>query len=131
MGKTWSDAAVRNLTNWAVCPRCDWTPLDGGWCPRCDADLNSPEALELAGASRAAVQALEARQAILDRLPSAKRAAFVPAAPAVATPAYAAPVAPRPVVERSESQVSVQSVLAVAGAGVGVMAADFFANHLD
>lgn len=125
MGKSWSDAAVRNLMNWGACPRCDWSPLEGGWCPRCDADLNSPQALTLAAASRAAIEALEVRQEALDRLPNARRTAQVPAA----APAYAAaPSVARaqPAVERTESQISVQSVLAIAGAGLVAVAAIVF-----
>jgi hypothetical protein len=126
MGKPWSDAAVRQLTNWAVCPRCEWSPLEGGWCPRCEADLTSPEALALVEASRAAADALEARQLALDRLPSDRRtvdAAVAPAAVAVAAPPTVTPSAP---VERPESQVSVQSVLAIAGAGLVAVAAIVF-----
>ena len=123
MGKSWSDSAVRILTNWAVCPRCDWSPLDDGWCPNCGADLTSPEALELAAASRAAVQALEARQAVLDRLPVIRRDV---APPAYAAAAKAPPIATAPPVDRPESQVSVQSVLAVAGAGLVAVAAIVF-----
>jgi len=125
MGKTWSDAAVRNLSNWAQCPRCDRGTLEAGWCPNCGADLTSPIAVELATASRVAVEALEARQALLEQLPTLQREAYVP-------PAYAAPVAAAPVrvaapaAQATESQISVQSVLAVAGAGLVAIAAIVF-----
>jgi hypothetical protein len=123
MAKTWSDAAVRNLTNWTACPRCD-RPLSGGWCPNCGADLTGPVGLELAEASRAAVAALENRQAVLERLPNSagpQRTPVTAPAPVAPRPVVAAPVAPEPT-----STVSVQSVLAVAGAGLFAIAAIVF-----
>ena len=124
MAKTWSDAAVRNLTNWTACPRCD-RPLQGGWCPNCGADLTGPVGVELADASRAAVAALELRQQVLERLPNSPGPLRAPvAAPAAATPR---PVVTAPVAAAEPSStVSVQSVLAVAGAGLFAIAAIVF-----
>ena len=123
MAKPWNDAAVRNLTNWSACPRCD-RPLQGGWCPNCGADLTGPVGLELAEASRAAVAALDNRQAVLERLPSSPGPARAPAAAPVAAPPR--PVVAAPVVQQPTSTVSVQSVLAVAGAGLFAIAAIVF-----
>jgi len=123
MAKTWSDTAVRNLTNWTACPRCD-RPLSGGWCPNCGADLTGPVGVELAQASRAAVKALDVRQEILERLPSSTGPNRAPAAPPAA--AVPRPVAVAATVQQPTSQVSVQSVLAVAGAGLFAVAAIVF-----
>ena len=122
MGKSWSDNAVRNLTDWTTCPRCDWKQLTDGWCPNCYADLRGPLAAELAEASRLAVSSLEARQAVLDRIPTTAPVQQ-PVAP---IPAPVAAAAPAPAAERPSSQISVQSVLAVAGAGLVAVAAIVF-----
>jgi hypothetical protein len=126
MGKPWSDAAIRSLTNWAVCPRCD-RPFQGGVCVYCGADPTGPEGLALAEASRAAVAALEAREQALAALPTRRPVAVQPmAAPAYPTAAAPRPQAPALAHDRPSSQLSLQSVLAVAGAGLFAVAAIVF-----
>ena len=128
MAKSWSDNAVRQLTDWTQCPRCDWKQLNDGWCPNCYADLRGPIAAELAAASRLAVTSLEARQAVLDRIPTTapvQRPVTADAAPVTAA-APSGPALSAAAVERPSSQISVQSVLAVAGAGLVAVAAIVF-----
>jgi hypothetical protein len=126
MGKSWSDAAIRKLVDWKACPRCDYTHLTGGWCPNCGADLNGPQAVALATASRAAVEALELRQGALDMLPITKQPVSALAAGSTSARTVAAPMTPPLAAERPSSQISVQSVLAVAGAGLVAIAAIVF-----
>lgn len=125
MGKAWSDAAIRNLTDWTKCPRCDFSPLTEGWCGNCGADLRGPVALELANASEAAVSALRAREAVLARVPVT--AAMAQAAQTAQARVVAPPAAPQPAAApRATSQISLQSMLAVAGAGMVAVAAIVF-----
>ena len=129
MGKTWSDVAIRNLVDWRKCPVCDYSPLAEGMCLRCGADLTGSAGVTLAAASEAAVAALQARQVALEKLPIAVPATspvYMPAgSPTVAPPRAPAP-ASAPTAERPSSQISVQSVLAVAGAGLVAIAAIVF-----
>ena len=127
MGKSWSDAAIRRLIDWKACPRCDFGQLDNGWCPNCGADLTGTEAAALATASEAAVEALELREEALDRLPTRQRvtAAAVSTGSTTVAPPRVERVETEPS-ERPSSQVSVQSVLAVAGAGLIAVAAIVF-----
>ena len=144
MGKSWSDAAIRRLVDYRACPRCDFGSLEDGWCPHCGADLTGPEAVELAAASKVAVVALERREEALEKLPirldPVGRATVAAAVASAHTPS-AAPVAPVStgsttvsVPDRPSSQISLQSVLAVAGAGMVAIAAivfTFFNPDLD
>ncbi|MET0813066.1 MAG: hypothetical protein ABWY03_08425, partial [Microbacterium sp.] len=114
----WSDAAIARLNDRLHCPWCDHA-LAGPRCARCGADYTVDGiGAELWQASQTAVAALEARQAVLDRVsigaPSAP-------APAPQTPARVE-VAPGP----PRSSATVQSVLAVAGAGLVAVAAIVF-----
>lgn len=127
MTDRWTISAVARITDFTICPRCGSKALVVGVCSSCLADLRGPVAVELATATTAAVEALEARAALIDRLPNAER----PAAPVATVPAYAphtaaAAGAPAPVTARPSSQLSLQSVLAVAGAGLVAIAALFF-----
>jgi hypothetical protein len=134
MGKVWSDAAIRYLSDWAICPRCDSHRLAAGVCENCGADLRGPEAIALAEASRTAIEALKARETALASIPVLEFAAPTPAyaatkpttkaaATAIATPAAEAPAA------GSTSQFGVQSVLAVLGAALFAVAAIVFAFY--
>jgi hypothetical protein len=128
MGKSWSDAAIRRLIDWKACPRCDFGHLENGWCPSCGADMTGNEAVALAAASKAAVEALELREEALEKLPIRQRASAAAAVP-VRSSTVAPPKAPlveSELAERPSSQVSVQSVLAVAGAGLVAVAAIVF-----
>lgn len=126
MGKTWSDAAIRKLLDWKACPRCDFGGLDNGWCPNCGADLTGAQAVTLAAASKAAVEALELREEALEKLPTRQRAAAQTLRPGTAPVAQPSRAYVAPVAERPSSQISVQSVLAVAGAGLVAIAAIVF-----
>jgi hypothetical protein len=118
MSKTWSDSAALFLERRDLCPRCDYPITQVGRCTQCDADLGSPILERVASASRDVVEALRARQALVDTLPTLPRMAprppVAPAAPARATS------------EREGSALSVQSVLAVAGAALLAVAAIVF-----
>lgn len=128
MPQQWSDDAIRHLLDATTCPRCGVDALQERQCLNCGADLRGRIADQLWAASNAAVDALRSRQLILDRVPvlqpDAVAAPAAPAAPAGAPPAavIAAPSAPAP--ERSSA--TVQSVLAVAGAGLFAVAAIVF-----
>ncbi|GAA3862966.1 hypothetical protein GCM10022381_03810 [Leifsonia kafniensis] len=140
MGKSWNDDAVRYLVDWLVCPRCDGDLDAAQWCSTCGADLAGPVGAELVAASTQAAEALQTRGNIIDRVPTAWPAA----SSAVPTPAIrtATPVAPAagaaggagavaviaaaPNAPAAAKQISVQSVLAVAGAGLLAVAALVF-----
>ena len=127
MGKAWSDAAIRHLVDWTACPRCDFSPLSDGSCRNCGADLLGPAALELATASEAAVSALKSRELALANIPVLSTAAAAASAGAtVAPPPRAVPAAAPTSSTRPSSQLSLQSVLAVAGAGLVAIAAIVF-----
>lgn len=118
MPSPWTENAARYITSTTSCPRCDASLAGPGLCGTCGADLTSPVATELWQASLAAAEALRQRQALIDKLPSLSVAA-VTTAPAAAPEAVARP-------QRPSSQLSVQSVLAVAGAGLFAVAAIVF-----
>ncbi|QNO36487.1 hypothetical protein H4J02_08075 [Protaetiibacter sp. SSC-01] len=132
---TWTDDVARFVLDVDACPRCHtrtWGGLPAlrdGVCARCGADVREAGA-ELWEASQELVAAARRRQAIVDALPTAVAAAAsaspVATAAAAAPPAVAgaAPVA-KPV-ERPRSAVSLQSVLAVVGAGLLAVAAIVF-----
>jgi len=144
MTDRWTQSAVARLLNFSVCPRCGESRIQEGVCQVCKADLRGDTAIELAEASRSAVALLEQRQSIIDRLPTAdpiQRAAAQPdpyagysAAPIPVRPdgtsTPTVPLAPpslaAPAQYSSSSQLSLQSVLAVAGAGLFAVAAIFF-----
>lgn len=113
----WSDVAIAHLEDSLSCPRCD-AGLDGRRCHRCGADYSGPIGGELWDASLAAVEALRTRQDVLDRVPTRTTDAATPAPAPVAVPRTDR-AAPR-------SSATVQSVLAVAGAGLVAVAAIVF-----
>lgn len=118
--RAWSTAAIQYLLTTTQCPRCGGA-LRNGVCVRCGADLTGEQGIQLWQASQEAAEALQYRMDLIDLLPTAAAAA-----PAAAQPAQVpAPVA-APVRESSTSQLSVQSVLAIAGAGLVAVAAVVF-----
>jgi hypothetical protein len=130
MPQPWSDDAIRHLLDATTCPRCGVDALQERRCLNCGADLRGEIADELWAASNAAVDALRTRQRVLDRVPinAVVPDAVVPdvvAAPAAVARSASAVSAPAtPVAERSSA--TVQSVLAVAGAGLFAVAAIVF-----
>jgi hypothetical protein len=119
----WNETAAEFVTS-TTCPRCEEGRIREGSCSTCGADLSGAIGDELWRASLTAAEALRARQAIIDRIPvSAARAARPVVAPAP-VPSVAGSASDRG--ERASSQVSVQSVLAVAGAGLFAVAAIVF-----
>jgi len=128
MGKIWSDSAVRYLVDRQICPRCDAQLMAAGWCSSCGADLAGPLGEELAEASTRAADALAVRESIIGRLPTSwpeASAAHEPARAPSSRPARPAD-AETPAVPGPSTQISVQSVLAVAGAGLLAVAALVF-----
>jgi hypothetical protein len=147
----WSDSAAKYLRGSTSCPRCERGPVGRGSCPYCGAILTGPVADELRAVSLEAADLLTRRQEIIGRLTT--KAALAPppvgvpvavAAPASAAPSSAAPsavVLPPPVgrpaggaAPASSSQVSLQSVLAIAGAvllAVAIVVFRFFNVDVD
>ena len=127
MPQSWSTATVDYLLRFTACPRCN-APLDDTVCRRCGADLSGDLARDLAAASHAAADAIRARQVVIDRLPT--REVARPTAVTVETRAPIRALTPLPEVRtsppRASAQISVQSVLAVAGAGLFAIAAIVF-----
>ena len=119
MSQTWSINASAYLARRDLCPRCNYPATAGGRCSHCNADLSGEPATRVAEASDAVISALTARQELVDALPTL---------PPLAPPVLPAPVAP-PVAAaapREGSQISVQSVLAIAGAALLAVAAIVF-----
>ncbi|WP_325484528.1 hypothetical protein, partial [Microbacterium sp.] len=121
----WSETAIAQLRDASSCPLCTQA-VEGQRCPRCGADYRGEIGSELWDASRAAVAALEARQAVLDRVQI--RAVETAAAPVPAGgPASAAETSTDGIFfGPPRSSATVQSVLAVAGAGLVAVAAIVF-----
>jgi hypothetical protein len=125
MGNIWTDSAARYLIDRQICPRCDAQLAESRWCPACGAEISGPLGLELAEASQQASAALALRESVIDRLPTIwpAAAATAPHHPVASVspvdsgpaPAQVASVSPA---DAPTAQISVQSVLAVAGAGL-------------
>lgn len=127
MPQPWSDEAIRHLLDATNCPRCGTDGLHDRRCLNCGADLRGEIADRLWAASSSAVTALRARQEVLDLVPvnPVEAPASVAAAVQDAAPGLVEPVTPAaPLPERSSA--TVQSVLAVAGAGLFAVAALVF-----
>ncbi|GAA5201540.1 SCO7613 C-terminal domain-containing membrane protein [Microbacterium jejuense] len=147
----WNDTAIAELLDVVRCPVCAAGIVSERRCPTCGADFAGAVGRDLWLASQRAVDALRARQAVLDRVPAAP----VPGAAAAGDGAPGAAASTPPVVGGSGvpqvpappaavrdaasapppgSSASVQSVLAVAGAGLVAVAAlvfTFFNPDLD
>ncbi|MFE6967403.1 SCO7613 C-terminal domain-containing membrane protein [Agromyces sp. NPDC057679] len=129
----WSDAAIAYLLDTTACPVCAGDRLRDGRCATCGAVVDAALGAELAAASAQAAAAIRGRQAVVDRvaMPAAAAAPVVTSDAAAAPPAAAThPVASAPIAtppaSRPESTATVQSVLAVAGAGLLAVAAVVF-----
>lgn len=119
----WSRIAMTHLLDKDSCPACGADALEDGCCRDCGADLSGDLGAELWDASQRAVVALQARQDVLGRVPRAPRPLPVEARVAkIARDAASAPA----VVATPRSSATVQSVLAVAGAGLFAVSAIVF-----
>ncbi|MFF1635608.1 SCO7613 C-terminal domain-containing membrane protein [Leifsonia sp. NPDC058248] len=126
----WTTATIAYLHSEQHCPRCLEGALVASVCQACGADLTGSAAGELRMASAEAARALANRQRVIDGLPVAvlaARSSSAPAPTAAAAPPPSAPTAPAPPSPAADArQVSVQSVLAVAGAGLLAIASFVF-----
>lgn len=132
----WAEIAVSRLRDAATCPVCDLAALAAGRCRACGADLTVAEAVDLWDASLLAADALVRREELRQRIPRTAGAYRVTApvtsavAPATSDAADATATAPNPVVgavaRPARGATTVQSVLAVAGAGLFAVAAIVF-----
>ncbi|MDO7882141.1 SCO7613 C-terminal domain-containing membrane protein [Salinibacterium soli] len=128
MSHTWTASVTAHLLDRSRCPKCD-AVLRSSSCDRCGADLSGPLAWDILKASEATVAALENRQKLIDALPVLTTAVAVRTNSPAATTPVAAPMgtpAVTAVRARPSSQLSLQSVLAVAGAGLVAVAAIVF-----
>ncbi|WP_194409689.1 SCO7613 C-terminal domain-containing membrane protein [Microbacterium cremeum] len=122
----WSETAIAELLDVVRCPACRRATVTDRRCPACGADFSGRIGHDLWQASQAAADALRARQSLLARVPLSPtaRPERAPTEPADASPAAASatdPFAPAPA-----ASATVQSVLAVAGAGLVAIAAAVF-----
>lgn len=122
----WSTVAIAELLDVVRCPVCGSGIIAERRCPACGADFRGAVGRDLWAASQDAVHALTARQLVLERVPIApleSPSAATAAGPVAAYPAAPATVAYTPAAGPSAT---VQSVLAVAGAGLVAVAAVVF-----
>ncbi|MFC8682179.1 SCO7613 C-terminal domain-containing membrane protein [Microbacterium ureisolvens] len=131
----WSTTAIAELLDVERCPVCARGVVAERRCPACGADFAGAIGQDLWIASQRAVDALRARQQLLERVPlspavagPAEGAATVGAPTMASGDALAPEGAPgaSPVALPSGSSATVQSVLAVAGAGLVAIAAVVF-----
>lgn len=135
-GVAWSEDVRGWILDGTRCPVCFATPLIGGYCATCAADLRGPAGEKLAEASGLVADALRVRQSALAAVPRVVVAqeavryqpSVQPQSAAVhPAPAYPTPVAqPAPTPTPATSSASLQSVLAVSGAGLFAIAAIVF-----
>ncbi len=130
--RNWSDVAIRHLLDSASCPVCRAAaPFDRS-CRTCGAELGAELTNELWAASESAAAALMTRQQVLDRIPrrspASKTGAVVP--PSIAEPDRVAELrgtnSAAAITAVPQSSWAVQSVLAVAGAGLFAVSAVVF-----
>ena len=122
--RPWSDVAIRHLLDSTSCPVCERNALRDRHCQNCGADLDDTVASELWTASQAAAAALTVRQQVLDRVPVT--ASPVASAGHAAVPVPSGAAGGTTSAEGHEPSATVQSVLAVAGAGLFAIAAIVF-----
>jgi len=128
----WSAATATQLRDAARCPACRG-PLDDGRCARCGADLRGDTGAEIWRAAEAAADALLTFRSLIAQLDSpvsapasAPTSAPAPAQAAIAPSPRGIAVPPPTAVRDAGSSTTLQSVLAVAGAGLVGLAALVF-----
>jgi hypothetical protein len=135
MTQAWTDDVARYLLDESICPRCGTRLTEPYWCVTCHAVLAGADAARVQSAARAAISALELRDQYIAglRTNSREQEAAAPESTPSEVDVAAAPAAvPPPNAEsplsapREGSSVSVQSVLAVAGAALVAVAAIVF-----
>ncbi|HET8928649.1 MAG TPA: hypothetical protein VFN24_12595 [Microbacterium sp.] len=117
----WADLAVDRLLDSVSCPVCGARALHARRCAACGSDFSGPVGAELWSASQEAATALRHRQDVLARVPQVVADKRMPAA---AVPPAAS--APQPSRQAQGPSATVQSVLAIAGAGLVAVAAVVF-----
>lgn len=121
----WSAPTVERLRDPSRCPVCT-RPLDAGVCRSCGADLRGEPGVEVWQAASAAADALAALQTVVTSIPRRDlEPAPVRPAPAAARAAAPTSTAAKPAAPPRAST-TLQSVLAVAGAGLVALAALVF-----
>jgi hypothetical protein len=120
-GASWADLAVDRLLDSVSCPVCGARALRDRQCAACGSDFSGPVGAELWNASQEAAAALRRRQDVLTRVPRVVVAKRMPAPAASATVS-----APQPSSGPQGPSATVQSVLAIAGAGLVAVAAVVF-----
>lgn len=123
MPRQWTETTALYLLNTTMCPRCNADLSEPSSCRSCRADLSGPDIEELYAASKDAAFHLRRREALIDALPVLPLFEAAPSARSVAPGPIATPARSEP---PTSSPISVQSVLAMAGAGLFAVAAIVF-----
>ncbi len=124
MSTHWSSTTIARLRDATRCPDCT-RPLNAGVCGYCQADLRGASGAAVWQAASSAATALSALQAEVARLP--RRVASPQPAPAAPSPAIASVDGAATIAPVARASTTLQSVLAVAGAGLMAVAALVFA----
>lgn len=123
----WNSTAAAYLDRTDVCPRCG-ARVSALRCASCGADLGSTQASEVLRLSAEAAGLLRRRSEAIAAIPVHARVPVVPIAPPPGRSPVAVPLAaePAPASAPARSSVTLQSVMAVAGAGLIAVAAIVF-----
>ena len=130
--QSWSDIAIRHLLDRRLCPVCEAAALPNAPCRNCGAELVGALAAELWATSEAAAAALVARQAALTRVsppstvPTAKAGSVLPTPNPKRMPRRPRATRTAEITGAPRSSATVQSVMAVAGAGLFAVSAVVF-----
>ncbi|GAA3598728.1 hypothetical protein GCM10022198_23730 [Klugiella xanthotipulae] len=129
MSQIWTSDTVSALRQTVACPRCAAYLRQPGWCTQCGADLGGAPGVALHEASLAAAAAIERRQELINRLPAHVTATAGQQAGAQPLPTSQFPRGRLPHTSPANTparSISLQSVLAVAGASLVAVAAFVF-----
>lgn len=125
VGRPWSIEAIRHLRDSTSCPVCERNTLRDRHCLNCGAELSVDLADELWTASGVAADALTTRQSVLDRVPRRAVTRGI-AKSGAASAAVGSSTLQSASADGQRSSATVQSVLAIAGAGLFAVAAIVF-----